>query len=65
MAGRSKGRLGDPAAGGGGTGVPEIEITLQMIEAGLEAYSGHNEDYEDRAEIVRKIFEAMLAARLK
>jgi hypothetical protein len=40
----------------------EIEITPEMIEAGIEAYIDGEEYFEGRDDIVMRIFKKMIAA---
>lgn len=42
-------------------GAPEIKITPAMIEAGCEALTDFNYDFESREDAVVRIFEAMLS----
>jgi hypothetical protein len=54
-------RAGPSADSSGGAGVPEIDITSAMIEAGCEALADFNYDFESREDAVVRIFEAMLS----
>ena len=67
-----KGVNGDPAAGGGGTGAPEIEVTPEMIEAGINAIGPFDLEYafeggySEKAELVTQIYQRMaISQRLR
>lgn len=43
---------------------PEVEITPEMIEAGLSAYYAYDSRFDPEEELPRRIFVAMLRARV-
>jgi hypothetical protein len=45
-----------------GAGAPEIEITPQMINAGIDAYHQLDRDFDADARIVADIYRAMASA---
>ena len=55
--------LGTASADGAGAPEREVEITPEMIEAGLDALAGFNRELESGNERVAEIFEAMFWAR--
>lgn len=57
-----KGLEGDPAAGGGGTGAPEIEITPKMIEAGETVIFEFRDDVM-ASTLAERVYRAMEQAR--
>lgn len=58
MCGAAEGNLMDFD---GHVAFPALEITPEMIEAGLSAYAGHNEDFEDRGDIISRVYAAMIS----
>lgn len=40
--------------------VPEVEITPEMIEAGVEAWSGYDECFESAGEMILRVYRAMV-----
>ena len=42
--------------------VPEVEVTPEMIEAGLEEFTAYDDRFDRKEDEVRRIYEAMLAA---
>jgi hypothetical protein len=52
-----------PSVSAEGVGAPEIDITPEMIDAGVAELCASNEDFEDRRDIIRRIFEAMSYAK--
>lgn len=42
---------------------PEIEVTAEMMAAGIEAYRYLGRDEDPDEQVVREIYEAMVAAR--
>jgi len=57
-------RAFSPATPAGETGAPEIEITPEMVEAGVLALSEYSSFFDLPADGVEKIYRAMEAARL-
>jgi hypothetical protein len=41
---------------------PEIEITSEMIEAGLDEYAGYNHDFEGPRSMLIRVYRAMASA---
>jgi hypothetical protein len=55
----------DPHSVESGAGAPEIEITPQMIDAGIEAYHQLDRDFDADSRVVSDIYRAMsLASKL-
>lgn len=47
----------------GNTPTDEIEITPEMIEAGVLAFVEHDDFFEGKEDAVRRVFRAMIAAK--
>lgn len=47
------------------TGEEKITVTPAMVEAGLDAFAGFNEDYDMREDLVTRVFIAMSLALVR
>lgn len=45
--------------------VPEIEITPEMLKAGIKAFMDYDSRFEQESDAVIEIFEAMWAAKVR